>query len=212
MAIGKKLLNFLFPNWTCVACQGEICNSPNQYLCTDCFERLLFNTEKQKGKHAPFLYEEPIRSMLLQLKYNDNGFVAHAVAPYLAAVFIKDIRSKNCVIIPVPLCKSRRRERGYNQAELLARALSAYIDKQVLTNILVRVKKTIPQKKMTPTERAENMKDAFAVQNAELIKNKNILLVDDVFTTGATTQECSKVLKKAGAKSISILTVARVTE
>jgi ComF family protein len=170
---------------------------------------LPFNTENSGGVNAPFLYEEPIRSMLLKLK-NDNGFAARAVAPYLAAVFMREIRPKNCIIIPVPLCKSRLRERGYNQAELLARELSQYIEKPVLTNVLIRIKQTTPQKKMNPAERIKNMKNAFAVRDAELIRNKNIVLIDDVFTTGATANECIKTLKKAGAKLISILTVACV--
>jgi ComF family protein len=177
--------------------------------------KLPFSPDTDDKNHfAPFIYEEPIRQMVLSLKYSDNGFVARAVAPYMSAVFMKKYprKCKNYIILPVPLCKSRLRERGYNQSELLANEVAQYLNLPVLTNVLLRVKKTTPQKKMTPTERIENLKNAFAVENTNLITGKDILLIDDVYTTGATTGECARVLREAGAKQIKILTVASVGE
>jgi ComF family protein len=171
-----------------------------------------YNDADNKKCFSPFIYGDPIRKMILALKYSDNGFVARAVAPYMSAVFMKKCPRtyKNYIIIPVPLCKARLRERGYNQSELLARETARHLSLPILTDVLIRTKKTEPQKKMTPAQRAENLKNAFAVENANLITDKHILLIDDVITTGATTKECAQVLRKAGAKQIKILTVAAV--
>ena len=206
----NKLLDALFPNFTCVACGAEIQSSPNAYLCEKCAESLPFNMDEDATHFAPFLYEEPIRSVILSLKYSDNGFAARAVAPYMAAVYLKRIKKKSPhVIIPVPLCKSRLHERGYNQSELLAKEIADYLALPIMNDVLIRIKKTTPQKNMTPTERMENMKGAFAVVGD--VRGKHILLIDDVYTTGATTGECAKMLKTAGAKTIAILTVATVS-
>jgi ComF family protein len=206
----NKVLDALFPNFTCLACGCEIQNSANAYLCEECISGLPFNLDINKKHIAPFSYEEPIRSIILKLKYGDNGFAARAVAPYMAAIFLKRFPKKRCTLIPVPLCKSRQRERGYNQSELLANEIASYLDFHVANDVLIRVKKTKPQKNMIPAQRAENMKNAFAINenNTAQIKNKNILLIDDVYTTGATTGECSKVLRKHGAKTVTILTIA----
>jgi ComF family protein len=172
---------------------------------------LPLNTDTENKKHfAPFLYEEPVRRMILSLKYGDNGFAAKAAAPYMSAVFMKKCPKtyQNYIIIPVPLCKSRLRERGYNQSELLSAEIAKNLDIPVLTNVLLRVKRTVPQKVMTPAQRTENLKNAFAAENANLITDKNILLVDDVYTTGATAAECARVLRKAGAKKVKTLTIA----
>jgi ComF family protein len=209
----SKLFTALFPNYTCVSCKREIAESSNPYLCEKCMAKLPFCTDTgNKECFAPFMYEDPIRKMILELKYSDNGFAANAIAPYMSAVFMKKCpkRYKKYTIIPVPLCKSRLRRRGYNQSELLAKQTAAYLNLPVLTDVLLRTKKTVPQKKMTHTQRAENLKNAFAVQNADLITGKYILLIDDVRTTGATAKECAAVLRQAGAKQVKVLTAAAV--
>jgi ComF family protein len=187
-----------------------MCNSPNPYLCQKCADKLPFYTNNEDKKHfAPFTYEEPVRSMILSLKYRDNGLAARGLAPYMAATFMREMPKKDYVIIPVPLCRARLRERGYNQSELLAREFAEYIKMPVLTDVLIRVKKTAPQKNMTAKQRAENMGGAFSVTDAALIKGRHILLIDDVYTTGATTDECAKVLRAAGARGIKVLTITK---
>ncbi len=209
MAKVNKLLDLWFPNYTCVTCGAEIQNSANAYICDECIDKLPFNVDMTEIHFAPFLYEEPIRSLILKLKYSDNAFCARAIAPYMAAVYIKHIKNKkNHIIIPVPLCKERYKERGYNQSELLANEVGEYLGLPVISNILIRIKKTAPQKKMTLEQRLENIKNAFDVHNAEAIKGKDILLIDDVFTTGATANECIKILKKFKAKSVKLLAIA----
>ena len=204
-----------FPNFTCVACGGEIQTSTNIYLCPKCMEKLPVMTEEQTTHFSPFFYEEPIRSMILGLKYNSNGFVAKALAPYLAAVYLQRIKptlDRPPLIVPVPLHRSRQNERGYNQSDVLAHEVANYLDLPVATDILTRTRKTIIQKQMDAETRAKNMHGAFAVPpvQAHRIQNQNILLLDDVYTTGATTYECAAVLRENGARNVIVLTIASV--
>lgn len=172
-------------------------------------------TTAQTGHFSPFTYEEPVRTMILKLKYGDNGFIAKALAPYLAAVYLQNIAKsfyQPPIIIPVPLHRSRQNERGYNQSAVLAQELAGYLNLPVVDDALLRVKRTVIQKQMDDTQRAANMKGAFAIDKTKLstIKNQNVLLLDDVYTTGATTHECAETLIKAGAKRVVILTIASV--
>ena len=198
-----------------MACGCEIQASTNDYLCPRCMNQLPIVTQTQNGHYSPFLYAEPIRTMILKFKYADNGFIAKALAPYLAAVYLKHLANQfkqPPLIIPVPLHRSRQNERGYNQSAVLAQELTTYLHLPVLTDGLLRTKKTTIQKHMSDTERAKNIKGAFTVnpQHANAIHGQNILLLDDVYTTGATSHECATTLRKAGAKNVIILTIASV--
>jgi ComF family protein len=111
------------------------------------------------------------------------------------------------LVAPVPLHPKRLRARGFNQALLLARGLS---DTPVAREALTRVRHTAPQVGLNPKERRENVKGAFAVPEPAGVKGKNVLLLDDLYTTGATVRECARVLRRAGAHRVDVLTVARV--
>ena len=198
-----------------MACGNEIQSSTNAYLCPTCMEKLPVVTQTQTGHFSPFYYEEPIRSMILKFKYASNGFIAKALAPYLAAVYLKQIApslNQEPIIVPVPLHRSRENERGYNQSEYLAKELASYVNLPVVTKVLIRTKKTVIQKQMDFATRANNMKGAFTVapNQADKIKDKTILLIDDVYTTGATSHECATTLIANGARNVIILTIASV--
>ena len=111
------------------------------------------------------------------------------------------------LIVPVPLHPKRLKQRGFNQALLLARA---FPEVPLGREAVVRVRHTVPQVELKPKERRDNVKGAFAVPDPALVKGKNVLLLDDVYTTGATVRECAKVLRRAGARRVDVLTVARV--
>ncbi len=113
------------------------------------------------------------------------------------------------VVLPVPLFPTRQRERSYNQAALLAEELALRIDRRVDEQSLVRIRKTETQTHFNAAKRRENMSGAFAVVRPEWVRQRCVLLVDDVMTTGATLDECAKALKKAGARMVWALTVAR---
>ena len=178
--------------------------------------KLPIMTEEQTTHFSPFFYEEPVRSMILKLKYDSNGFIARALAPYLAAVYLRHIQPNldhPPIIIPVPLHRSRQRERGYNQSVVLANELATYLDLPVATDVLLRNRKTIIQKHMDADTRAKNMHGAFGIapEPTILIQKQNILLLDDVYTTGATTNECAAVLRANGARNVIVLTIASVS-
>ena len=117
---------------------------------------------------------------------------------------------KNYLIIPIPLHKDRERQRGFNQAELIGKIIGEILNLPAEKNILARHKKTESQAKMKNWEkRSENLADAFSLRSSEAIKNKNIILVDDVHTSGATISEAAKILKANGAKKIIALVIAK---
>lgn len=178
-------------------------------------EKLPIMTEEQTTHFSPFVYEEPIRSMILKLKYASNGFIAKALAPYLAAVYLQRIQpnlDQPPIIIPVPLHRSRQNERGYNQSDVLAREVASYLDLPLATDVLIRANKTIIQKHMDAETRAKNMHGAFTIKPMQVskIQNQNVLLLDDVYTTGATSNECVSTLRKNGARHVVVLTIASV--
>jgi predicted amidophosphoribosyltransferase len=145
--------------------------------------------------------------------------LAQAAEPLIA-----DFESQSIFVIPVPLHASKFRERGFNQSELIARSaireLGSHADAtnrsgrsaiklELLTTVLLRRRATVSQVGMTRDERWENIRGAFAVAGKEQIAGREVLLVDDVMTTGATVSECSRVLLGAGAKAVFVATVSR---
>lgn len=113
------------------------------------------------------------------------------------------------MVLPVPLYSARQRERSYNQAALLAEELARRIDRRFDDKSLVRIRKTETQTHFNAVKRRENMSGAFAVARPEWVRQRCVLLVDDVMTTGATLHECAKALKQAGVRTVWALTVAR---
>ena len=112
--------------------------------------------------------------------------------------------------MPVPLHPRRRAERGYNQSELLARALAPRLALGVAAGALVRRKDTAPQTGLSAAARRQNVSGAFAVRRRALVVDRAVILVDDVLTTGATARACALALRAAGAREVRLLTVARV--
>ena len=112
-------------------------------------------------------------------------------------------------VVPVPLHKKRLRKREYNQSLILASSVSKHTGIGLLKNCLLRVKTSVPQSQLPRKERFKNVKNVFDVAKPAMVNGKILLLVDDIFTTGATINECSKVLLKAGAKEVRVLTLSR---
>lgn len=161
---------------------------------------------------SPFLYVDPlVRDLVHGLKYGRLRSLApvlgELLAEYLAKFKIK--LPQDTILAPIPLYPSRKRSRGFNQSELIVLYLSDRLGIRAETKILQKVRKTRPQIELSAPDRRSNLADAFAVTDVNLEKNKIILLLDDVRTTGATLEEAAKTLKKAGAKRIWALTIAR---
>lgn len=98
------------------------------------------------------------------------------------------------IIIVVPVSRKRRNERGYNQSELIARAISKTLGIPIVKNVLVKIKNTVPQSSLNKVQRAENAKGVYSAKNHTKLRNKKILLIDDIYTTGITLNECSKCI------------------
>ena len=113
------------------------------------------------------------------------------------------------IIVPVPLHRKKKRERGFNQSLLLAKEIGKLYGSEISAGNLTRNRITLPQTELSRAERIKNVKGIFSVNDKSKFRGKNILLIDDVLTTGSTVNECSEVLLEAGAASISVVTVAR---
>jgi ComF family protein len=158
---------------------------------------------------AATLYDEdgPAGQAIKRFKYNRRLDMLPVMHYWLKSPLCLELVQEADLITPVPLHPSRLRQRGFNQALLLAQA---FPEVPLERQLLARQRHTPPQAGLNPKERRDNVKGAFAVLRPELVKRKSILLIDDVFTTGATVKECAKVLRRAGAREVNVLTVARV--
>lgn len=159
---------------------------------------------------SPCIYEGTTKELIHSFKYNNRDHLGQALSN-LMVEFIKEYNLAIDVIdyiVPVPLYKTRLREREFNQAQVLSKHIAEEFDKKTSQDILIRNRYTKTQTELETTERYKNVKGSFTVQNEQLIKDKNILLIDDVLTTGATTSEASFALKLAGANIVFVLTLA----
>lgn len=228
--VKKQLLDLIFPV-ECLNCGQEgayLCRKclnsiplTDRFICPICHQiskngvtcRICQNKTYLNGLIFAVDYKNRlVRRAIIKSKYN---FIKELIY-LLAELLIKLIGSGNLsrelnpdLIVPVPLHKKRLLYRGFNQSEILAQILCQKFSWPLAINILKRIKSTRSQTDLNSQDRQENIKDAFKVINSKLIKNKNIVLVDDVFTTGATLEEAAKTLKKAGAKTVWAITLAK---
>jgi len=230
-------LNLFFPK-ECVSCGRTLSYQNRDFLCPDC-ARFLFRVGaavcEKCGRRLPGEITPPIicgacvtsplafdraRSSLL-LEGTGQDFVAafkYGESPHLAEPagrWMKDAGdtyyrwSDYDLIVPVPLHHRKKRERGFNQSELLGRRLSRLTGIAFSRRKLIRCRYTRTQTRLNPKERKMNVRGAFRVSDGKYFGRKKLLLIDDVYTTGATVNECSLTLKKAGASRVDILTLAR---
>ncbi|MHB8842981.1 MAG: double zinc ribbon domain-containing protein [Candidatus Aquicultor sp.] len=199
----EKDIKWLFDPY-CPRCGRPFPKGSTSHLCADCLRE---KTSFDWGRAAA-LYQGVLAEAIQRFKYQGEVNLARPLSWFWNKINLENIPFE--AIIPVPLHPVRLRERGFNQALLLGKTLGKIHHKKVLTGALRRVRNTIPQVQLDHSERAKNVRGAFAVRKKQEILDKRLLLVDDVFTTGATVNECAKVLKKSGAREIIILTLARV--
>ena len=164
------------------------------------------------------IYQDALREMVHLLKYERMSVVAKPLGRMLArAIEMLDSEAgRELLVIAVPLFPSKERERGYNQAVLLADAALAELKVsrpewklQARHGVIRRVKDTRSQFELTPKGRRRNLQGAFAVSNGSALVGREVLLVDDIYTTGATARACSRVLRQAGASKVWVATVSR---
>lgn len=160
---------------------------------------------------AALKYNDASRDLILGFKHADRTQAVPAFVPWLMTAGRETLAGAD-FLVPVPLHRLRLISRRYNQSALMAQALSKSAKVPVLPDALQRIRSTPPQGHMNVKERRRNVRKAFAVnpKRAKWIAGKSIVLIDDVHTTGATVEECARVLLKAGARAVNILTLARV--
>ncbi len=179
-----------------------------QTLCAACIDYPpAFDTAR-----SAVVYNDSSREVILGFKYGDRLHAVDTFVPWMQRAG-KELLNDTDIIIPVPLHQRRLWERRFNQSALLAEELADRTDKKYFPDALLRLRHTVPQQGLNVKDRNKNVKSAFGIQTRykEAIKGKNILLIDDVFTSGATLNECARTLKKTGAEKVFVLTIARVT-
>ena len=218
----KKFLNLLFPKkLKCIFCGRDIPSFDEQPYCDDCKKADFFNNSdfrckccdtplnvdegycyhcKKNHKEfdkatSPFVYEDFAKKVVINFKSNNAKYLAEPMGKLMA----ERVKAENFdfdLIIPTPLSEKSLKKRGYNQSQLLAEEISKILEKPIRSDILLKIKETKHQKELGFNDRQNNLKDAFHIEHPKEIKNKKILLVDDIMTTGATANQCAKALKK----------------
>ena len=167
--------------------------------------KLKNNSKIKVQKIFLYKYDDIVRKLLINYKFNDASYLADTFA-YLIKnnKKIYDILKTYDIILPVPLHRKRELERGYNQTELIARKLGLKYE----NNCLIKVKNIKPQSQNDVEKRKTEIKDVFKIQRIEKIKNKKVLILDDIYTTGSTANECIKTVSRA-TKNIGFVSIAR---
>lgn len=199
------ILDFLFPK-LCLECKKA-----GKYICDDCLEKVL-DGSFDENNFAVFKYKGVIRKAIISIKYK----FATDIIDELIKVSIQRLKTKkyhNVLLVPVPLYWQRENWRGYNQAEVMGEKLSLEMGWKFLKDLLVRKSKTTPQASLKREERIKNLNNVFEINKSYKLNkdvlNSNIVIFDDVYTTGSTIKEVKNVLKDAGFKKIYSLTIAR---
>jgi len=189
----------------CPICGKPFESSPHDHPCGGC----LAKKPHFDALRSAAVYNGSMRKAILRFKFSGKTVLARQFGNFLFEVFESEYCHQDFdAVIPVPLHRERLRWRGFNQSLLLARELGRRTGLWVDSYSLARTRPTIPQVNLTANQRAINVKGAFDVRRPRFIKNRHLLLVDDISTTGITLDECARTLKKHGAASVYCLTVA----
>lgn len=175
-------------------------------FCNECEDELVkynynLNMPKIKKFTAAFEYNDKIAPAIFIMKDGIGGNAPYALGTVLAER-IKSVGINADFIVPVPMYRENQRKRGFNQAELIAKEVGRILDIEVRTDIVSKNRKTLPQKELTKKQRKINLQGAFSVADKSEVKNKSILVIDDVCTTGSTLSEIANLLTECGAENI----------
>ena len=233
----RWLVELVYPsNIYCISCNAPIFKGDTYSLCQNCREEMLWINEKlctTCGKSLQRGYEEnecfdcksiehlfskgyscvtygsKEKEILYNLKYNKKGYLSFKLSEIMGdRLSVENLEFD--LILPVPMNKTKKNKRGYNQAELLCKGISRICHIPYCKDVLIREKETEVMNKLGRNARRENMKDAFGIATgkSKVLTSKKILLVDDIFTTGSTADECAKTLIENGAANVHVITFA----
>ena len=219
-----KILNLIYPpmcgicgkfndDFLCPKCQKILENEA--VFGIDKYEKIKIEKNLQERKYFNehlyiFEYEGIIRRIILKYKFEDKAYLYKTFVNFLLKNknFFEFIK-KYDTIIPVPISRKRRALRGYNQSELIVKEIANFTNLKEESNCLFKIKNVIEQSKLNKEERQKNIQGVYELRNKEKLYKNKILLVDDIYTTGSTVNECSKVLRGAKPKQIGIFTIAK---
>lgn len=228
-----KILSFGFynPKWRCNGCGAEIfgedffceeCekNLPynNKTVCNHCGREVLNSSEycstcketmvSVDRARSVFKYEPPVSGLIKKAKYDNGKYILDYFAEKLSFLYLSNF-FKSEVVCCVPMSEKRLKKRKYNQSEILARQVAERISVP-FCDCIAKIKETERQAKLSRSERLKNLTDSFKITDKKSVRGKNVLIVDDVSTTGATAEAVAQKLKKAGALRVHLITVASV--
>lgn len=211
----EAILDLLYPN-VCGFCnkisKNSLCKKCEiKFRQLTCTKRIVHKNKSYSEQFYLFQYNNEIREKIIQYKFQEKAYLYKTFAKMMInnEKICRFLKSYD-IIIPVPIYKKRESERGYNQSELIAKELSSQIKTLKLeSNILYKKTNNVPQNSLTKLQRIQNVKNIYGIKNIQKIHNKNIILFDDIYTTGNTVAECSKLLKQTEANKIGILTIAK---
>lgn len=214
-AILNQIINLIYPQ-TCGICE-KIAKEPICKKCRNKLEELaicnIHNYSHQNFTRHLYLfaYKGIIREKIIEYKFSNKAYLNEMFVNFMIKnKKICGFLKKYDIMIPVPISKKRKQKRGYNQSQLIAKKLGKELKNlKLVTNVLQKQKDILPQSTLSQEERKKNVKNAYKIQNEQIIKNKTIILLDDVFTTGSTVEECSRMLKLAGARQVDVITIAK---
>lgn len=191
----------------CVCCGRFFDGAPAPHLCLDC----LRSRPPYAIHRSCAAYEGALREFIILMKYHGFSVLGRDLAVFALEALGEDesLWWGLEAIIPVPLHRRKKKKRGFNQAEVVARELGRAKDVPLLTKALSRVRNTPAQTSLEGRARRRNLSGAFIVRRPGEVKGRTVLLVDDVYTTGSTVKECCRTLRRAGAKEVRVLTLAR---
>jgi ComF family protein len=204
----EKVLQQRISSPMCPSCgvPFQSLESESTHLCGSC----ILHPPPYSGARAFGRYGSELSRMIQAFKFGGRQNLAGLLAPLLASTFQEFWSDREIdLIVPVPLHPKRKRERGYNQALLLARGLSRLVGLPFRGDALLRIRSTAPQVGLSDEERARNLKKAFRCKKPAALKGRRILLIDDVMTTGSTAASAADALLEGGALRVSVLTLAR---
>ena len=215
----EKLIRLIYPA-KCMVCDAVLNEDTYLYLCDPCKKNLprcqkgfvkISQMPYLDGVFAAFYYREGIKSAIQSMKFKSYPRLAQT----MGSLVCEELFKYNPIpdfdfLVPVPMHPKKKRQRGYNQAELVANEAAHILNKEVHTDILLKVRNTTAQSRLKREDRLKNLESAFMI-NYSIIKNnrnKRVLLLDDVLTTGTTVNTCAKILKENGFSSVYALVIA----
>ncbi len=202
ISLKDEILDIIYPpKNSCIICESEFIG-----ICPLCKSKI--KRVKDNNKVISYgYYNGVLKKLILEFKYNKNFVAGSILVDFLCDIIKKNNIDVDCIVF-IPSSKKAMKDRGFNQCEYLAKEINKQLNISICKDI-IKNKSIKEQKLLSREERYKNIKDAFSLISDKNIRNKRLLLIDDVMTTGATLYECEKMLIKNGALSIKMLTVAK---